>query len=257
MRRITLSSGVRAARMSRPHSIRPCLEILEDRLVPAIDPTSGIADVAVPQAELVSTSTLTPNGGPGQPAGFSPGQISQAYGFNQIYFNNGTIKGDGSGQTIAIVDAYNQPNIASDLHTFRLHLWTVRAAQFHGGQPERRQQLADRQSELGAGNKSRRGMGARHGAGGEHPARRGQQRQLLGPDDRRELRPQSTGRLGGVDELGQRRMVGRVVLRQLLHDAGRPSGRYLRRLQRRQRLSGSAGISVGFSERPWPSAARN
>jgi hypothetical protein len=36
----------------------------------------------------------------------SPAQISQAYGFNQITFNNGTVQGDGTGQTIAIVDAY-------------------------------------------------------------------------------------------------------------------------------------------------------
>lgn len=114
MRRITLFSGVRATRISRAHSIRPYLEILEDRLVPS----TGLSGIAVPDAELVSPTALTPNGGPGQPGGFSPAQISQAYGFNQIAFDNGAIKGDGSGQTIAIVDAYNQPNIASDLQTF-------------------------------------------------------------------------------------------------------------------------------------------
>ncbi len=52
------------------------------------------------------------------PTGFTPAQIRAAYGFNQITFNGGTIQGDGSGQTIAIVDAYNNPNIASDLHVF-------------------------------------------------------------------------------------------------------------------------------------------
>jgi subtilase family serine protease len=52
------------------------------------------------------------------PPGYGPSQISQAYGFNQITFNNGTIKGDGTGQTIAIIDAYDQPNIAGDLATF-------------------------------------------------------------------------------------------------------------------------------------------
>ena len=40
----------------------------------------------------------------------------QAYGFNSITFN-GTA-GTGSGETIAIVDAYNDPNIQSDLNTF-------------------------------------------------------------------------------------------------------------------------------------------
>lgn len=118
MRRFTLSSWVRAARMSRPHSVRPCLEMLEDRLVPTIGSTSGLADVAVPQAELLSSAAVTANGSAGQPAGFSPAQIHQAYGFNQITFDNGAIPADASGQTIALIDAYNQPNIASDLQTF-------------------------------------------------------------------------------------------------------------------------------------------
>ncbi|HEY7326763.1 MAG TPA: hypothetical protein VH592_03940 [Gemmataceae bacterium] len=55
---------------------------------------------------------------PAQPLGFSPQQISKAYNFNDITFNQGTIKGDGSGQTIAIVDPYSQPNITGDLQTF-------------------------------------------------------------------------------------------------------------------------------------------
>jgi subtilase family serine protease len=104
--------------MTRAHSIRPCLEVLEDRLVPTIDLLNVLAGFAVPGVELMSPGAVTINGGPGQPAGFSPQQISQAYGFNQIYFDNGAIKGDGSGQTIAIVDAYNQPDIASDLQIF-------------------------------------------------------------------------------------------------------------------------------------------
>jgi subtilase family serine protease len=94
------------------------LEVLEDRLVPTIDLTSLLAGFAVPGVEQMSPGAVTINGSPGQPAGFSPQQISQSYGFNQIYFDNGAIKGDGSGQTIAIVDAYNQPNIASDLQIF-------------------------------------------------------------------------------------------------------------------------------------------
>jgi subtilase family serine protease len=52
------------------------------------------------------------------PTGYAPVSVSQAYGFNQIYFNNGTVAGNGSGQTIAIADAYNQPDIASDLQAF-------------------------------------------------------------------------------------------------------------------------------------------
>jgi subtilase family serine protease len=61
---------------------------------------------------------VAPAAGGALPGGFSPGQIRTAYGFDQITFSNGTILGDGSGQTIAIIDAYDQPNIASDLAAF-------------------------------------------------------------------------------------------------------------------------------------------
>ena len=52
------------------------------------------------------------------PTGYSPAQVRHAYGFDKITFNNGTVPGDGSGTTIAIVDAYDDPNIANDLHQF-------------------------------------------------------------------------------------------------------------------------------------------
>jgi hypothetical protein len=60
---------------------------------------------------------LAPLDGPGA-GGYTPSQIRHAYGFDQITFANGTIAGDGSGQTIAIVNAYDHPNIVSDLHNF-------------------------------------------------------------------------------------------------------------------------------------------
>ena len=52
------------------------------------------------------------------PTGYTPAQILAAYGFNNISFNNGTVAADGTGTTIAIVDAYDDPNIAGDLHQF-------------------------------------------------------------------------------------------------------------------------------------------
>ncbi len=85
------------------------LEFLEDRTVPT---------VVSPNVIAVSPGTVRPAGAPGQPAGFSPAQIRQAYGFNQIAFENGAVVGNGSGQTIAIVDAYDDPYIASDLAIF-------------------------------------------------------------------------------------------------------------------------------------------
>jgi subtilase family serine protease len=49
-------------------------------------------------------------------SGYTPAQIRAAYGFNNLSF--GSTAADGRGQTIAIIDAYNDPNIASDLAAF-------------------------------------------------------------------------------------------------------------------------------------------
>jgi hypothetical protein len=50
------------------------------------------------------------------PTGLTPSLVRRAYGIDQVQF--GSVVGDGSGQTIAIIDAYNDPNIASDLRMF-------------------------------------------------------------------------------------------------------------------------------------------
>jgi hypothetical protein len=51
------------------------------------------------------------------PAGaYMPAQVQQAYQFNKVSFNG--VAGTGTGETIAIVDAYDDPNIQSDLNTF-------------------------------------------------------------------------------------------------------------------------------------------
>jgi subtilase family serine protease len=51
------------------------------------------------------------------PAALSPAQVQHAYGFDQVAAVKGT-KLTGAGETIAIVDAYNDPYIQSDLATF-------------------------------------------------------------------------------------------------------------------------------------------
>jgi hypothetical protein len=53
-------------------------------------------------------------------SGLTPQQVTQAYGLNALTFNsNGqAVSGNGSGQTIAVVVAYHDPNLASDLATF-------------------------------------------------------------------------------------------------------------------------------------------
>src|SRR5262249_62172253 len=55
-------------------------------------------------------------GSSSSPQGFTPAQVQAVYGFNNVKF--GSVRGDGSGETIAIVDAYNDPNILSDLAKF-------------------------------------------------------------------------------------------------------------------------------------------
>jgi subtilase family serine protease len=52
------------------------------------------------------------------PSGYTPQQIQAAYGVNQIAFLGGKAAGNGAGETIAIVTAYNDPNISSDLAAF-------------------------------------------------------------------------------------------------------------------------------------------
>jgi hypothetical protein len=54
----------------------------------------------------------------GAPVGYTPGEIRRAYGFDRRKFAGGAVRGDGSGQTIAIVDAFDDPNIEADLATF-------------------------------------------------------------------------------------------------------------------------------------------
>jgi hypothetical protein len=50
------------------------------------------------------------------PSGYTPAQIRTAYEINNITFNGNP--GDGTGQTIAIVDAYDDPTIFGDLDLF-------------------------------------------------------------------------------------------------------------------------------------------
>ncbi|WP_168222145.1 S53 family peptidase [Aquisphaera giovannonii] len=52
------------------------------------------------------------------PTGLSVAQVRAAYGMNQVTFQGGTIAGNGAGQTIAIVTAYDAPTIGSDLRAF-------------------------------------------------------------------------------------------------------------------------------------------
>lgn len=93
------------------------VESLETRIL--LSATAADQDILVHPNYEVTTDAASPRATAG-PTGLSPAQIRQAYGFNTITFANGAVAGDGAGTTIAIVDAYDNPNIASDLHQFDL-----------------------------------------------------------------------------------------------------------------------------------------
>jgi subtilase family serine protease len=81
-------------RLKRPQFLRPALDILDDR--------------------CLLSATVLPSGG------FTPSQILTAYGLNSLTVTTpaGTAQANGTGETIAIVDAYHDPYLASDLATF-------------------------------------------------------------------------------------------------------------------------------------------
>ncbi len=96
---------------------------------PAVISTSPLVQsTGLPQPQLQQDATMaTPSfislglisapaaasaaGGP-----YDPAQIRSAYGVDEITFNG--VTGDGTGQTIAIIDAYNDPDIISDANAF-------------------------------------------------------------------------------------------------------------------------------------------
>jgi hypothetical protein len=110
------------------HRFRWDFEVLESRFCmsatqpqqalpqASIGQTSPTQSMAYPQIALVEPTSGALPSGSRAPVGYVPAQIQTAYGFNQISFN-GT-PGDGRGETIAIVDAYDNPNIAGDLQAF-------------------------------------------------------------------------------------------------------------------------------------------
>ena len=96
-----------------------CLAVLVVGLVPA----GGWGQYRGP-GEWTAHPPIHPKG-PAQsslPAGgYTPGNIRSIYGFNNVTIGNG------AGQVIAIVDAFDDPNIAKDLQTFvgQFHLASI------------------------------------------------------------------------------------------------------------------------------------
>jgi hypothetical protein len=117
----THSSRRRPIARSRP---RLLLEELEARTVPSLTPLSTLAPAGEPSASL--TPDARGSGSTTVTGPYQPSQIRTAYGFDQISFLTSGGKPSsivynstaGSGQTIALVDAYYDSKIVSDLTTF-------------------------------------------------------------------------------------------------------------------------------------------
>ncbi len=92
---------------------RPWCEFLEDRTL-----LSGLGFVQPHYVLKGPSGPVTPSS-TSAPTGYTPSQILHGYGFDQISFGGG-VAADGTGSTIAIVDAFDDPTIGPDLHQFDL-----------------------------------------------------------------------------------------------------------------------------------------
>jgi subtilase family serine protease len=108
---MAVCQGRSAARRLPSHFADVIIEVVESRTL--LSATGNVTVLPnIERAAIVSPAALQTT-----PEGYTPAQIRKAYGFDQISLGGG-VTADGSGQTIAIVDAYNDPNIVADLALF-------------------------------------------------------------------------------------------------------------------------------------------
>jgi len=95
------------------------LENLEPRLVLSVNPHVQLNLMEfhdpsrIPPGVTPSPLGILPlDGGTSFPVGYTPDQLATAYGIGNIKF--GSVTGDGTGQTIAIVDAYDDPSFVNE-----------------------------------------------------------------------------------------------------------------------------------------------
>ncbi|GHI06654.1 peptidase S8 [Streptomyces cellostaticus] len=81
----------------------------------ALRVTGGTTAFMEKQAALkgIAPKTVKPNAASDTPTGYGPSDIQSAYGLTDAASSNG------SGETVAIVDAYDDPNAEADLATYR------------------------------------------------------------------------------------------------------------------------------------------
>jgi hypothetical protein len=83
------------------------IEALESRQLLS----ASASEIVLPSLSLSPAASSS-----GTIEGFTPAQIRAAYGINAVKLDG--VTGTGAGETIAIVDAYSDPNIAADLAVF-------------------------------------------------------------------------------------------------------------------------------------------
>ena len=74
-----------------------------------------------PDCDQLELRSLLSGYSPVSQNGYTPSEITSAYGLNAITFTSSsgsTVKGDGTGETIAMIEMYSDPNLQSDLETF-------------------------------------------------------------------------------------------------------------------------------------------
>jgi len=107
-------TGHASSRPSRHRPERLAFESMEARRVLSACPIECAASNLLRTHAANGAVAMATSG----PTGYAPSQIRHAYGFDSVSFVGANA--DGTGTTIAIVDAYDNPNIANDLKQFNL-----------------------------------------------------------------------------------------------------------------------------------------
>jgi autotransporter-associated beta strand protein len=88
-----------------------------NQVIIVVDPDQSVAETTYADNTLSGSFTAASPQVSGSVYSYSPAQIRAAYGIGSIP-NFGSAPADGTGQTIAIVDPYNDPTVLADLDSF-------------------------------------------------------------------------------------------------------------------------------------------
>ena len=105
------SARRKSLRSVRSRASQIHVEFLESRIL-----LTASASITPGYVTFGSVPAPTPSSQQSQLQAIDPAQMQKAYGIDQISF--GGTKGNGAGQTIAIVDLYHDPNLLEDANTF-------------------------------------------------------------------------------------------------------------------------------------------